>query len=104
MAWATLEQARADWPDAPGADPVLQRLLDDATAQCQTYAPALAEDAEPPSAWSRACVLAARELWAAARRDGTSIGAGDAYPVAAPQLTPAVRGLLRPRTAVPRVH
>ena len=105
-AWATPEQARQDWPDAPTSDPVLARLLDDATAQCQAYAPALAEDAEgPPSAWQRACVLQARELWAAARRDAaTSMGVTDAYPVPALPLTAAVRGLLRPRRAVPRVH
>ena len=102
-AWATLEQARQDWPDAPTSDPVLQRLLDDATAQCAAYAPQLADDAEPPEEWARACILQARELWAAARRDGDVIG-GEAYALRARALTDAVRGLLRPRRGAVRVR
>lgn len=104
MAWATLSQARQDWPDAPPDDVVLQRLLEDATDQCAAYAPVLPEDAEPPSGWRRAVVLQAREVWAAARRDGDVIGVTDTYAITARPLTSSVRSLLRPRRAVPRVR
>lgn len=104
MAWATRELARADWADAPTDDDQLDRLLEDATTQCAAFAPALAEDAEPPPGWQRAVVLQARELWAAARRDGDVIGVTDTYAITARPLTSSVRALLRPRRAVPRVR
>lgn len=102
-AWATLEQARQDWPDAPTSDDVLARLLADATPACQAYAPALADPDTIPAHYSRACTLQARELWAAARRDGDVIG-GAEYAVRARDLTATVRSLLRPRRGLPRVR
>ena len=94
--WASVEQARQDWPDAPASDATLLRLLGDAQAQCEAYAPTLAEDADTPAGYARAVVLQARELWASARRDGDVIGT-DTYAVRAWPLTGAVKALLRPK-------
>lgn len=91
--WASVEQARQDWPDAPASDATLLRLLGDAQAQCEAYAP---EGAVPSAGYARAVVLQARELWASARRDGDVIGT-DSYAVRARPLTGAVKALLRPK-------
>ena len=104
MTWATLEQARKIWPDAPASDEILTSLLEDAHTACVAYAPALYSGDPVPAGYWRAEVLQARELWAAARRDGDLIGLTDTYAVRARSLTDAVRALLRPRQAVPKVR
>ena len=102
MPWATRDQARAIWKDAPASDSILDSLLADAEYQCAAYAPATST-MPVPAAWSRAVVLQARELWAAARRDGDLIGASDTgTAIRARPLTGAVKSLLRPRRAQPR--
>lgn len=104
MAWASLGQARAWWADAQHLpDDTLTALLEDATHACQEYAPSLMAGAERPAGWARACVLQARELWAAAQRDGDLIGT-DELLVRARPLTGAVRQLLRPRRGKPVIR
>lgn len=101
--WATLEFARSIWPDAVAlSDESLQALLDDATAQCREFAPTLEEGAVLPDGYARATVLQARELAAAAKRDGDIIG-GDVYAITARPLTGSVRALLRPTSGVPTI-
>ena len=105
MMWATLEQARQDWADAQHlTDAVLTRLLVDATDACAAFAPMVPAGVDPPAPYARAVVLQARELWAAAHRDGDLIGgAEDAYAVRVRPLTGSVRQILRPRAGVPRL-
>ena len=102
--WASLDEARADWPDAPASDATLTRLLVDATAACAAYAPALASSGALPAGYTRACVLHARELWSAARRDGDLIGAADDLAIRARPLTGSVRQLLRPKRGAVRIR
>lgn len=94
--WTSLTEARAIWPDAPVSDVTLGSLLDDAEAQCRAYAPAWDENDDVPAGYGRAVVLQARELWAAARREGDLLGGSD-YAVRARPLTGAVKTLLRPK-------
>lgn len=99
--WVTsLDAARAIWPDAPTSDRDLADVLAAAQAVCQEYAPTLPVGATAPAGWGRAVVLQAREVWAAARRDGDVLGVDVGYAVRSRPLLPAVRLLLRPRRPV----
>lgn len=105
--WASKEQARAAWPDAPVDDPTLDRLLLAAQEQCSAYAPVLVADEATgtitvPQRYTEAVVLQARELWGAARREGDVIGF-DAYAVRVRPLGSTVKQLLRPQRGVPRL-
>ena len=100
MAWADLADARAHWPDAPADDTTLQRLLDVATDVLGAYAPPPGDPV--PTRYALACVLQARELWGAARREGDVLGF-DTYAVRVRPLTGTVRALLRPTRGVPTV-
>ena len=91
--WATLEEARAHWPDAASlTDETLSTLLDVATIRGQTYAPPV--DVVPLN-YMLGCVYDAREIYAAGQRDGDVIGFGD-YVIRARPLTGTVRTLYRP--------
>jgi hypothetical protein len=104
MSWATTDDARAStWKDAATIDDTaLDKLLDVATEQCQAFAPVLPEGMDVPARYTQAVVLQARELWAAARRDGDVI-TGDTYALRARDLTATVRQLLRPRRGRPGI-
>lgn len=97
--WATADQAKAHWTDAPNMDPaVLTRLLGAAHEQCVEYAPVLAEGAPVPERYVLANIYQARELYAASQRgEQDVIGVGD-YAIRARPLTAAVKQLLRPQT------
>ena len=99
MAWATREQARTHWTDAPGDDEVLDVLLSVAEDQCRAYAPTVVEPV--PARYMYATVLQAREVYNAGQsNDGGFIGFGD-YAREARPLTSHVKSLLRPQEAVP---
>jgi hypothetical protein len=110
VAWATLDEARADWPDAPADDATLTRLLDDSTAQLIDYAPSVMlwdPDGVPlpvPLSYSRACTLQARALWNAARDEaGGDVIGFEQFAVRIPPVSLRVRHLLRPPRGVPGV-
>jgi hypothetical protein len=98
--WATREQARNPklWADAPSDDETLDLLLAVATEQCAAYAPA---QAGTPSG-VLGCIYQARELHAAAQRDGDVIGVGD-YAIRSRPLTAHVKQTLRPQRGRPGV-
>jgi hypothetical protein len=104
-AWADTADATAHWHDAAGLAPdVLERLLDAAQEQCETYAPALADAAVVPTTYTLAVIYQARETHAAAlRSESDVIGVGD-YVIRSRPLTGVVKQLLRPRSARPVVR
>lgn len=106
MSLATLADARLLWPDADTLpDDVLQQLLDVATERCRAFLPAELVTTPPvpqPASWTTACVLDARDVWTASRRDGDVLGF-DTYAVRVRPLSDTVRSLLRPRRGRPLV-
>ena len=102
--WATTTDAGTHWPDAGQlAAGALEVLLAVAQEQLEPYAPTIGEIDEVPTRYMLACVLQARELWAASTRDGDVIGVGDGYALRSRPLTGAVKALLRPQSGVPRL-
>lgn len=98
--WATLEEARDVWEDAPLEDAILGRLLRVVYPRLLEYAPALPLDvAGVPEAYTHANILAARDLWRHA-----SAQAADPYTIPPAELEPEVRALLRPRRGAPRAR
>lgn len=101
-AWADSTFAGTHWPDASTIPPGrLTDLLDAATTACIAYAPTPLPSTIPTS-YKLACVLHARELYAAAQRDGDVIGVGD-YALRVRPLTDTVKALLRPTGRPPIV-
>lgn len=104
-AWASAEEARAIWPDAPTGGPdedaLLERLLDTAQEVCEAYAPDLATGAPVPARYREAVIQQARAVWSNMERDGDVIGFGDDYAVRVRPLEPSVKLLLRPQTGKP---
>lgn len=114
MTWATLDDVRARWADAPLDDVVLSSMLDAAHEQLVVYAPTLSPgdpDAVPPvpadavpARYVEAEVLQVRALYQAQERDGDVIGYGDGFAVRVRPLGQDVKSLLRPRRGVPVVR
>lgn len=96
-AWASEEEARQQWADAPSDDALLNELLDGAQEVCEAYAPALAVGAEVPARYTRAVILQAQESWRAGQRDGDVLGFDGEYVVRVRPLSSSVKSLLRPR-------
>jgi hypothetical protein len=103
--WATPEDARAIWPDAPTGTPaeddLLDRLLAAAQEVCEAYAPALADVDPVPARYTEAVCQQARAIWSNFERDGDVIGFGDDFAVRVRPLEPSVKLLLRPQTGRP---
>lgn len=99
--WATPEDVRDRWPDAPMNDAVLESMIEAAHGQVAAYAPALPEDAEVPARYLEAEVLQVRALYNAQERDGDVLGFGDGFAVRVRPLGQDVRSLLRPRRGAP---
>lgn len=95
--WATPEDVRNHWADAPMDERVLTDLLEAAHEQCVRYAPVLADGAAVPSGYVLAEVMQARALGQSLERDGDLLGFGDGFAVRARPLTGDVKALLRPR-------
>lgn len=101
--WADAAAARVHWADARTMDAEqLDTLLAAAQEQAEAFAPVLAEGAAVPERYTLAVIAQARELYAAARRDGDVI-AVDAYAIRARPLTATVKQLLRPSRGRPGV-
>lgn len=98
--WATIQDVRDRWEDAPMSDPILQSMLDAAQEQAEAYAPALPELEPVPARYLEAVVLQVRALWNAQERDGDVLGYGDGYAVRVRPLGQDVKSLLRPRRAI----
>lgn len=95
--WATPDQAARHWPDAATLDPArLVELLDAAAEQCAAYAPT-PTPTTIPTRYVLATIYQAREIAAAATRDGDLVGAGELAFRSRP-LTATVKQLLRPET------
>ena len=108
--WATVPDVRtvdptaSPWPQAPKSDELLAKLLDSAEETCRAYAPlpVVLVDAEGASSevvtesMRLAVIYQARELYAAAKREGDTIVQGDSYVIRARPLVGSVKQLLRP--------
>lgn len=101
--WATTDQVRDRWADAPLNDELLSEMLQAAHEQVVVYAPALAEGADVPKRYVEAEVLQVRALGQAQQRDGDVLGYGDGFAVRVRPLGEDVKALLRPRRAKPVV-
>lgn len=101
MTWATLEEVRLRWADAPLDDVLLGEMMQAAHEQLLVYAPALPEGAEVPQRYVEAEALQTRALGQAQDRDGDVIGFGDGFAVRVRPLGAEVRALLRPRHGTP---
>lgn len=102
-AWATPEQAKRHWADAKALDPAtLLEVLACAELECRRFAKALPDagtDLEVvPINYTIGTVEQAREVWAAASRDGGAI-AGEVYAIKPRPLLDAVKQRLRPARA-----
>ena len=104
MTWATIDQVRDRWADAPLDDVVLTSMLEAAHEQCVAYAPALALGATLPASYVEAEVLQLRALYQAQERDGDVIGYGDGYAIRVRPLGQDVKSLLRPRRGKPVIR
>ena len=108
--WATVDDvhtadpADSPWAAAPKSGALLQQLLDVAEIQCRAFAPEpvilVPAEGEPTElvtdAMRLAVIYQARELYAAAKRDGDVIPAGGDYVIRARPLVGSVKQLLRP--------
>lgn len=98
--WLSLEQARAQWADAPLDDIFLYQILDSAKVQCIEYAPALAANAVIPLNYLQAQVMQARALYQsviANQNDNVGI---EGFAVRVFPLDFTIRALLRPKKAI----
>ncbi len=97
--WATLDEARGLWPDAPIDDALLTAMLSSAHEVCAEYAPTLSP---VPYRYTQAVVLQAIESYQAMQRNGDVLGFGDSgYAIRVRPLSASVKSLLRPRRGVP---
>jgi hypothetical protein len=101
MTWATLEDVRARWADAPLDDELLAEMMLAAHEQLLEYAPTLLEGDPIPQRYIEAEALQTRALGQAQDRDGDVIGFNDGFAVRVRPLGAEVRALLRPRRGTP---
>jgi hypothetical protein len=99
--WATLEDVRARWADAPLDDVLLGEMLLAAHEQLVEYAPAIVEPATIPQRYIEAEALQVRAIGQAQDRDGDVLGFGDGFAVRVRPLGAEVKSLLRPKRAKP---
>lgn len=98
--WLSLEQARAQWADAPLEDLFLFQLLDTAKTQCISYAPTLPLGAVVPSNYLMAQLTQARALYQstiANQQDNVGI---EGFQVRVFPLDFTIRAMLRPKKAI----
>lgn len=99
--WADRPAAERHWADASALDDVtLNELLEVSEGDVIAYAPALDDGAPIPVRYKLASIYQAREIRAAALRDGDVIGVGD-YAIRSRPLTAAIKQMLRPQSRVP---
>jgi hypothetical protein len=99
--WATIDDARDLWPDAPIDDALLQAMLDSAHEVLEVYAPVVTT---VPRRYVMAEVLQAIEHYQATQRNGDVLGYGDSgYAIRVRPMTATVKALLRPRKGKPAI-
>jgi hypothetical protein len=102
VTWATLEDVRARWADAPLDDVLLGEMLLAAHEQLLEYAPTPLDDLAPvPQRYIEAEALQVRAIGQAQDRDGDVLGFGDGFAVRVRPLGAEVKSLLRPKRAKP---
>lgn len=102
--WLSLEQARAQWADAPLDDVFLFQLLDTAKEQCLAYAPALLLGAPVPARYIQAQLTQARALYQstiANQNDNVGI---EGFTVRVFPLDFTIRAMLRPKKAIGGIY
>lgn len=104
MAWATLDQVRDRWADAPLNDELVTEMLEAAHEQVAAYAPTLAEGTPIPQRYIEAEILQLRALGQSQQREGDVLGFGDGFAVRVRPLGEDVKALLRPRRGKPRLR
>lgn len=104
----SLDDVRAEWPDAPADDTTLQRYLQVAETECYAYAPR-------PSLWSKmgpnyfqsfrqAVLTHTRNIWNAAKVDpGNGSLGDDSFQIRPFPMDWAVQARLRPKRPLPWV-
>jgi hypothetical protein len=102
--WATLDDAREGWPDAPESDALLFELLEAAQVACVSWAPALPEGAPIPAGHKIAQVMQARAVWNSVKAGGESVFGADGFTVRVFPLDFNVKQLLRPKRAKPVIR
>jgi len=99
--WATLEDVRARWADAPLDDVLLGEMLLAAHEQLVEYAPVVVDPDPIPQRYIEAEALQVRAIGQAQDRDGDVLGFGDGFAVRVRPLGAEVKSLLRPKRAKP---
>lgn len=99
--WATKEQARLLWADAPLDDELLDSYLDAAGQQCEAFAPALSVDAVVPERYVVGQVMQARAIYRSLRAGSNDQMGAEGFAVTVFPLDWNVKALLRPRRGKP---
>lgn len=98
--WLSLEQARAQWADAPLDDVLLYQILETAKSQCVAYAPALLLGAPIPTTYVQAQLLQSRAIFQsviANQQDNVGV---EGFQVRVFPLDFTIRAMLRPKRAI----
>lgn len=98
--WLSLEQARAQWADAPLDDVFLFQLLDTAKEQCVAYAPALLVGAPVPARYIQAQLTQARALYQSTIANQADNVGIEGFTVRVFPLDFTIRAMLRPKKAI----
>lgn len=98
--WLSLEQARAQWADAPLDDVFLFQLLDTAKEQCLAYAPALLLGAPVPARYLQAQLTQARALYQSTIANQADNVGIEGFTVRVFPLDFTIRAMLRPKRAI----
>ena len=98
--WLSLEQARAQWADAPLDDVFLFQLLDTAKEQCLAYAPALLIGAPVPARYIQAQLTQARALYQSTIANQADNVGIEGFTVRVFPLDFTIRAMLRPKKAI----
>jgi hypothetical protein len=102
--WATRDDARDIWPDAPVDDNLLDAMLTSAHEVVEAYAPVLGVADPVPYRYVQAEVLQAIEHYQASQRNGDVLGFGDSgFAIRVRPLSTSVKSLLRPRRVRPAI-
>lgn len=103
--WATLDDARDQWPDAEVVpDHVLWELLEISKHQCIEFAPVLALGQRVPTHYRKAQMMQARNILNSSRVDAASGGDGeDTFMIRSFPLDWVIKQELRPLRGIPVV-
>lgn len=99
VTWATPDDARKFWRDAPADEDVLSVYLGAARVAVEAFAPALPEDAEElPDNYLLAQIMQARNTWNAGKASpSTGDFDGGGFGISAMPLDWQIKQLLRPQ-------